>query len=59
MRRPKTRNGCADAWYFTSFLIGSGKKYLAWKKICTASHAEVYQWKGHTQRMPINQLLVS
>ena len=33
VRSPKTRNGCAEAWYFTSFLIGSGRKNLNWK-IC-------------------------
>ena len=32
--RPKTRNGCAEAWYLTSFLMGSGRKNLNWKKIC-------------------------
>ncbi len=34
MSRPNTRKGCALAWYLTSFLIGSGMKYLYWKKIC-------------------------
>ena len=34
--RPNTRNGCAAAWYFTSFLIGSGKKNLNCAKICGA-----------------------
>ena len=28
VRRPKTRNGCAAAWYLTSLAIGSGMKYL-------------------------------
>ena len=32
-KRPNTRNGCAAAWYFTSFLIGSGKKNLNCAKI--------------------------
>ena len=35
-KRPNTRNGCAAAWYFTSFLIGSGKKNLNCAKICGA-----------------------
>ena len=33
---PKTRNGWALAWYFTSFATGSGKKNLNWKKTCGA-----------------------
>ena len=33
-RIPKTRNGCADAWYLTSFSIGSGRRSVAWKYIC-------------------------
>ena len=35
-KRPNTKNGCAAAWYFTSFLIGSGKKNLNCAKICGA-----------------------
>lgn len=26
--KPNTKNGCALAWYLTSFLMGSGKKNL-------------------------------
>jgi hypothetical protein len=25
---PKTKNGCAEAWYLTSLAMGSGMKYL-------------------------------
>lgn len=32
--RPKTRKGCALAWYLTSLAMGSTRKYLNWKKIC-------------------------
>jgi hypothetical protein len=28
-KMPSTRKGCALAWYLTSFLIGSGRKYFA------------------------------
>jgi len=28
---PNTKNGWAEAWYFTSFSIGSGSKRVAWK----------------------------
>lgn len=35
VRRPNTKKGCALAWYLTSFLMGSGMKYLIWKNICT------------------------
>lgn len=38
VNRPNTRNGCALAWYCTSFLMGSGMKYLYWKKICSTQH---------------------
>ena len=38
--RPNTRNGCAAAWYFTSFATGSGRKNLNWKKICSSTKDE-------------------
>lgn len=41
VNRPKTKNGCALAWYCTSFLMGSGMKYLYWKKICNTKTAQV------------------
>ena len=33
---PNTKNGCALAWYLTSFATGSGKKNLNWKNTCGA-----------------------
>ena len=30
---PKMRKGWLDAWYFTSFSIGSGNNKVAWKYI--------------------------
>ena len=36
--RPKTRKGCARAWYATSFLMGSGMKYLTCANTC--AHAQ-------------------
>ncbi len=32
--RPKTRKGCARAWYATSFAMGSGMKYLICANTC-------------------------
>ena len=28
VRMPNTRNGCAEAWYLTSFFMGSTRKNL-------------------------------
>ena len=33
-KMPNTRKGCDDAWYLTSFSMGSGSKSVAWKYIC-------------------------
>ena len=37
--RPKTRKGCARAWYATSFAMGSGMKYLTCANTCGAREA--------------------